>query len=323
MYVDLPEAELRNYRSEQGDPADFDDFWSSTLEETRAHPLRVEAELLDVGLTTVDVYDVTFSGYAGDRIKAWLRIPRGVPTPLPAMVHFAGYSGGRGHPLENLLWSSAGFAHLQVDTRGQGSGSSTGDTADNHGSGPQQSGFMTRGIDSKESYYYRRVFTDAVRAVEAARSLSMIDPGRVAALGASQGAGIALAVAGLVPDLAAAVAFVPFLCDFPRGTTITDLDPFKEIGRYLAIHRDKIDTVHETLSYFDGVNFAKRALAPAIFSTGLMDPVCPASTVFGAYNNYAGPKEMKIWPYNGHEGGGIADEARAIEHLRRTLGPGA
>jgi cephalosporin-C deacetylase len=323
MYVDLPEAELRNYRSEQGDPADFDDFWSSTLKETRAHPLRVEAELLDVGLTTVDVYDVTFSGYAGDRIKAWLRIPHGAPTPLPAMVHFAGYSGGRGHPLENLLWSSVGFAHLQVDTRGQGSGSSTGDTADNHGSGPQQSGFMTRGIDSKESYYYRRVFSDAVRAVEAARSLSMIDPGRVAALGASQGAGIALAVAGLVPDLAAAVAFVPFLCDFPRGTTITDLDPFKEIGRYLAIHRDKIDTVHETLSYFDGVNFAKRAFAPAIFSTGLMDPVCPASTVFGAYNNYAGPKEMKVWPYNGHEGGGIADEARAIEHLRRTLGPGA
>ena len=27
------------------------------------------------------------------------------------------------------------------------------------------------------------------------------------------------------------------------------------------------------------------------------------STVFAAYNHYAGPKDIRVWPYNGHEAG--------------------
>ena len=42
---------------------------------------------------------------------------------------------------------------------------------------------------------------------------------------------------------------------------------------------------------------------PALFSVGLMDIVCPPSTVFAAYNHYAGPKEIRVWPFNGHEAG--------------------
>ncbi|MFN8375480.1 MAG: acetylxylan esterase [Anaerolineae bacterium] len=35
---------------------------------------------------------------------------------------------------------------------------------------------MTRGVLSPYSYYYRRVFTDAVRAIDAALTLEMVDP---------------------------------------------------------------------------------------------------------------------------------------------------
>ena len=59
-----------------------------------------------------------------------------------------------------------------------------------------------------------------------------------------------------------------------------------------------------TLSYFDGVNFAARGKVPALFSTALMDDICPPSTVFAAYNHYVGAKQIRVWPYNGHEGGG-------------------
>lgn len=38
---------------------------------------------------------------------------------------------------------------------------------------------MTRGVLSPQTYYYRRVFTDAVCAVEAARTHEAIDPGRI------------------------------------------------------------------------------------------------------------------------------------------------
>jgi cephalosporin-C deacetylase len=67
--------------------------------------------------------------------------------------------------------------------------------------------------------------------------------------------------------------------------------------------RDKIDTVFDTLAYFDGMNFAVRAKAPALFSVALMDKTCPPSTVYAAYNHYAGPKEIRVWEFNRHEGG--------------------
>ena len=47
-----------------------------------------------------------------------------------------------------------------------------------------------------------------------------------------------------------------------------------------------VEQVFKTLSYFDGVNFAARAHAPALFSVALMDAVCPPATVFAAYNAY-------------------------------------
>lgn len=320
MFTDLPEPELRAYTGRATEPDDFDAFWTGTLAEADSIDLDVRVARIDTGLTTVDTYDVTFAGFGGQPIKAWLKVSAGARGALPTVVQFQGYGGGRGHALENLIWSSAGFAHFFMDTRGQGSSWSLGATADPVGSGPQAPGFLTRGIQSPETYYYRRVFTDAVRAVAAARSLEAVDASRVAVLGTSQGGGITLAFAGLIPGLAAAFPRVPFLCDFRRASTITDSDPYREIARYLAIHRDEVEDAHRVLSYFDGVNFAKRATAPAWFSTALMDATCPPSTVFAAYNNYAAAKDITVWPYNAHEGGGVQDDARALAVLRDMWG---
>jgi len=320
MFTDLSEADLHAYRSSQTDPADFDDFWASTLDSSRRFDALIDVTAVETGLVTVDVYDVTFAGFAGEPVKAWLRVPAGASGPLPTVVSYVGYGGGRGRPLEDLLWSSAGYAHLQMDTRGQGSARSVGDTPDPHGSGPQTPGFMTRGILSRDDYYYRRLITDAVRAVDAARSLDVVDPERVAVLGGSQGGGLALAVGGLVADLAAVIAYVPFLCDFPRAITQTDNDPYREIGRYLSAHRHHAASVYSTLAYFDGVNFAARATAPAWISVALMDSTCPPSTVFGAYHAYAASKQLTVWPYNGHEGGATEDNVVALEALREVFG---
>jgi cephalosporin-C deacetylase len=132
---------------------------------------------------------------------------------------------------------------------------------------------MTRGILSPYTYYYRRVFTDAVRAVEAAQACPEVDSNRIAITGGSQGGGITLAVAGLFPEVRVAMPDVPFLCHFRRATQLVDTYPYAEIANYCKTHRDKVERVFQTLAYFDGMNFAARARAAALFSVGLMDTI--------------------------------------------------
>jgi cephalosporin-C deacetylase len=112
---------------------------------------------------------------------------------------------------------------------------------------------------------------------------------------------------------------VPFLCHYRRATEITDAFPYGELVSYCKTHRDEVDQVFATLRYFDGVNFAARASAPALFSVALMDAVCPPSTVFAAYNHYAGGKDISVWPYNGHEGGAAFQRAAQIRFLAKLL----
>ena len=318
-FFDYPLDELQTYRPPRDEPADFNEFWQATLAEVRQHPLAARFEPMDCGLRTLDVLDVTFAGYGGQPIKAWLLLPHERSRPLPCLVEYIGYGGGRGFPFDWLLYSSAGYAHLVMDTRGQGSNWRQGDTPDPEldGANPHVPGFMTRGVASPHSYYYRRVFCDAVRAVEAARSHPAVDATRVAVTGGSQGGGITLAVSGLLPDVSAALPDVPFLCHYRRATQIIDTLPYVEIANYCKTHRDKIESVFHTLSYFDGVNFAARGRAPALFSVGLMDNICPPSTVYAAYNHYAGPKQITVWEYNNHEGGASYQSKDKLDFLRR------
>lgn len=319
--TDFSLPELENYRPLVDEPADFDEFWTRTLGEAAGFDLNLTVQRVDTVYRSVAVHDVSFAGFAGDPIRAWFTLPTGADGPLPVVVEFIGYGGGRGLPGQQQHWASAGYAHLLVDTRGQGANQGDGGaTADPHGSGPATSGFVTRGIEHRDRYYYRRVFTDAVRAVAAARALPLVDPSRIAVRGGSQGGGIALAVAGLVPGLFAAMIDVPFLCHFRRAVDIGGRDPYLEITKYLAVHRGSADTVFAVLSAFDGVNFAKRAQIPTLYSVGLMDPTCPPSTVFAAYNHHASAeKDIAVYAFNGHEGGGWTQTIRQTEWLNGLI----
>jgi cephalosporin-C deacetylase len=262
---------------------------------------------------------VTFAGFGGQPVKGWLILPENFFQPLPCVLECAGYGGGRGHPLDWLLYPAAGFAAFVFDTRGQGGDWLSSDTPDLGGE-PHTAGVFTLGIRSPQTYYYRRLITDAVRALRTARAHPSIDPARIAAAGFSQGGGVALAVAGLDSGLAALLADMPFLCNFPRAAILTDEKPYAELTAWLRLYGDQEAQAFATLAHFDGVFFAKRAAAPAMFSAGLMDMVCPPSTVYAAYNHYAAQKSIRPFPWHNHQSGGAAYRVEQLRFLKEVIG---
>ncbi|WP_020133803.1 acetylxylan esterase [Streptomyces sp. 351MFTsu5.1] len=319
---DLPTNELERYRPDVQEPPDFDAFWRDTLKEADHPDVLVSVRPAENGLRLTDTWDVTFLGFAGDPVRAWYSRPAGVASPLPAVVEYAGYGRGRGLPHERLTWVNAGYAHLLMDNRGQGDQYGNGGaTPDPHALAPGGPGPAARGLLDPRDYHYRRLITDAVRAVAAVRALPGVAGDRVAAVGNSQGGGLALAVAGLVPDLAAVLVTAPFLCGIRRALDLTDASPYGEISAYLSVHRGAEEAAYRTLSYMEGISFARRAFAPAHFGVGLRDTVCPPSGAYAACNRYgeltgADPgKEIHVYPYNGHEGGEAVQVRRQLDWL--------
>ncbi len=109
--------------------------------------------------------------------------------------------------------------------------------------------------------------------------------------------GLALAAAALLGEAVAVChADVPFLCDIQRAVTITGEMPYAEVAE-----------------------FARRVTAECLLSTGLMDDVCPPSTVFGAYNEITAVKDIAVHPFSGHAVP-AAHVERQLRHLRRVFG---
>lgn len=311
-FFDLSSDRLRDYRPSVRRAGDFEQFWRATLETELARALEPRVVRLDTPLRATDVYDVSWVGYGGQRVQGWLRIPARHESPLPAVVQYRGYSGGRGYPFSEMLYASAGYAHFLLDSRGQGwktpSLTEATPDADPAAGGMHWPGMMTSGIESPQTYYYRRLYVDALRLLELAGCDERVDSSRLAIGGGSQGGGIAIAVAGLAAmagiPVHAALPDVPFLCHFGRAVGLTDTYPYKEIADLLSAWPAREEQVFDTLSYFDGVNLGSYATAPALFSLGLMDQTCPPSTVYAAYHAWGdSDKELAEYRWNQHEGG--------------------
>ena len=158
---------------------------------------------------------------------------------------------------------------LVMDLRGQGSSWRSGDTPDPDAAEEtgQYPGFATRGIAAPDTYFYRRLMTDSVRAVEAARAHPAGGPGargrdgRLAGRRPDAGRGRP----GAGPDAGPA-----------RRAVHVPLAPRHPDHRLRPVSRDRAagarstatqaERAFTTLDYHDGVNFAARSRTPALFS---------------------------------------------------------
>lgn len=337
--IDKELERLKSYISLVNKPINFEDFWLESLQGARQTKAQLELSPISYPLVQVEVFKAALAASDGVRLNGYYLRPARFSTDgvknsyrKPGLVRFHGYSGNRGQISELLFWALQGYAILGLDVRGQ-----CGETPD--GRTYSQGGFpgwMTLGLNSPQEHYFRQVYLDAVRAVEAICEQPEVDPERLGVFGKSQGGGLAVVTAGLVNGLGneaglrakvkAVSAAIPFLADF-RGTFKMLREgegALAELSWYFRLfdpEHQREDEVFRVLDYFDALNFAPwvgRVGEKSLFSVGLKDTLCPPPTVIALYQALSGEKRLLVYPEYGHES---PDEFtdRQLEFFAREL----
>lgn len=297
----MPLDRLRTYAGRNPKPDDFDAYWARALAELDATAPRLELTPHQSPARFAECFDLWFTGVGGARIHAQYVRPRSA-GPHPAVLKFHGYSGNAGDWFDKLAWAAQGIAIAAMDVRGQG-----GLSEDVGGvKGTTLRGQIVRGLsDHPDKLMFRQIFLDTAQLARVVAGFPEVDPHRMAATGASQGGGLTIACAALVPELVRAAPVFPFLCDYQR---VWEMDLAVEAYEELTYYFKRFDPTHEhekeiftRLGYIDVQHLADRIGARVQMTTSLMDTVCPPSTQFAAYNKIRSEKEMVLYPDFGHE----------------------
>jgi cephalosporin-C deacetylase-like acetyl esterase len=141
------------------------------------------------------------------------------------------------------------------------------------------------------------MFLRLVRALDFLTSQPEWDGKVLMVQGSSQGGGQAIAAAGLDSRVTWFAAGVPAICDH-SGKAIGRINGWPKLVPDKEGQPDP--QILQVARYFDGMNFATRTKAEAIFSVGFIDGTCPPTSIYAAYNNLQGKKEMIVEPLMGH-----------------------
>ncbi len=295
-FVDWPLEKLKAYQPEINKPENFDSFWNKSLQEIHSQPLNAVETPIPHPVKNIECFRFELDAYGGGKLVGYFLRPV-KSEPVPLVVHLIGYTGDKGFPHSYLHWLSMGCAVCTVDTRDQ-FGESYSDRAFGRGHGV---GWMTQGIESPETYYYRFVYGDCLRVLDFALGHEGIDNSRICVHGISQGGGLSLATASMDSRITHCMADIPFLCHFRRAIEISTELPYTEFVHFLKRFPALESKALNTLDYVDNLYLANRIKAKTLVSVGLQDMVCPPSTVFGVYNQISAQKEIKVYPYLAHE----------------------
>ena len=250
-----------------------------------------------------DCFDLFFTGVRGARVHAKLLIPRNCPNPCPAVIQFHGYTGYSGNWNDKLNYTAEGFVVAALDCRGQG-----GLSEDVGGvKGNTMHGQFIRGLQDPdaENLLMRHIMLDTAELARIVMALPQVDATRVGVMGGSQGGGLTLACASLVPEIKRVAPQYPFLSDYRRVWEM-DLDEYayQELRDYFRMfdpRHEREQEIFEKLGYIDIQNMTKWIRGNVLMATALLDTICPPSTQFAAYNKITAPKSVLFYPDYGHE----------------------
>ena len=265
---------------------DFQEFWDRTIAELAATEAQYTLTFLpECSNDLRNIYRVDMKSFGGVAVSGIYAEPA-APGKYPAYITYMGYNSAPWYPDPA---SNPEAVEFILSIRGQALNKKSGDKA----------GWITEGIGSRETYYYRGAFMDVVRAVDFISSREKVDSTRIFAEGGSQGGALTLIAAALDNRIKAIAPFVPFLSDFPDYFKIAPwpANEVKAAADSLGISDDEL---YRTLSYFDVKNFADMIECPVLMGFGLQDDVCPPHTNFAGYNLIKAEKQYICFPEAGH-----------------------
>lgn len=302
LTFDFPLEKLKTYQGINPRPDDFDEFWQRGLAEMQAVDSDVDITPADFHVPFAECCEMYFTGVGGARVHAKLIRPLKAPSPHPAVLRFHGYSGNSGDWTGGLALAALGYTVASLDCRGQG-----GLSEDVGGvRGNTLCGHIVRGLDDDpDKMLFRQIFLDTAQLAKIVMAMPEVDAARVGATGDSQGGGLTLACASLVPEIKFAAPAYPFLSDYKRVWEMDqDKGAYAELRDYFRrfdpLHQRE-DDVFNQLGYIDVQHLAERIRAEVVMAMGLRDTTCPPSTQFAAYNKITSPKSLEIYPDFSHE----------------------
>ena len=269
-------------------PDDFDSYWAKAIDAARTLPLNALKVLLPEKCTPAqDVYEVSFqNGFA--RVYGILITPK-KPGKYPAVLQVPGagirpYSGVNFG--EDIISLEIGIHGISVTLPAQ---------VYNNLSAGALSGYWAFNKNNRDEFYYKRVYTGCVRAVDYIFSLPEFDGRTIGVTGGSQGGALSIVTAGLDERIKFLAPIYPALCDL--GGFLK-----KRAGGWPHYFRNAQPQAGEleTLPYYDVANFARRIKVPGFYTWGLNDVTCPPTSMYAAYNNISAPKELKLYLDTGH-----------------------
>lgn len=288
---------LKPYTS---NPTDFDDFWKQTLAEARKTPITVEKEKVDKYST--DEFDCFLLKIHTDRrhaVYGYLTMPKDqTPNERHPVVLCPPGAGIKTikEPMRNTYYARNGFIRLEIEIHGLHPELSTETFSDISNTFSGANEYLNNGLDDRDNYYMRHVYTACVRCIDYLTSLPQWDGKNVFVQGGSQGGALSLVTAGLDSRITACVANHPALADMAgyRDNRAGGYPHFNRTNQMLTDQKVK------TMQYYDVVNFARRITCPVFLTWGYNDNTCPPTTSYIVWNVITAPKESLITPINEH-----------------------